>query len=505
MARQIGTTAISDGDSSPQNLRHKAAHGALVIGLAQVLKIVIQFASVVVLARLLTPDDFGVFAMATPVFGFAMLFQDLGLTQATIQRPQITQAQLTALFWVNFGVSLLLAFLLVAVAPLIGWFYGDARAGAISATFGLMMVANGLGAQHTALMNRHMRFGALAAIDAAGAAAGFFTSWIVALNYPSYWALAAGSFAIAVVPAAGAWLLAGWRPGPPRRPKDMKDIFGFGANVTSFNLMNFFGRNSDNVMIGKAWGDHALGLYDRAYKLLLLPLQQVNAPLGRVMLPILARLSGEPDRYANAYLRTLDQLLILVMPGVAFMIIAAPELVRVLLGPEWSQASVIFQALGVAALAQPLNWTAGWLLVSQGRSRHYMIMGAWSALSCIAAFAIGLPWGPVGVAIAYALSDIVRTPWLWWFVLKEGPVPAKRFLAHVGPHAAASLAALLASYAAGMLTTQLWPSLAITLMAAYGAFLMIILAFPSGRRAILESFELLLATVRRIHRPQSST
>lgn len=463
----------------------------MAIGASQALKLLVQFLSVILLARLLSPAEFGVFAMATPIFGLAMMFQDLGLSQATIQRPDLTEEQLNTLFWINVGVSVVAALITLAVSPLIGLFYADPRVGYIVMAFGAMMVANGLGAQPTALLNRHMRFGWLAILDASGAASGLLTSFIVAQFWPNFWALVAGSFAIAAVPAAGAFLLAGWWPGAPRISAGMRSILGFGANITTTNIAHFFARNADNVLIGRVWGEHALGLYDRAYKLLLFPLQQVNAPLGRVMLPVLSRMAAEPVRYRNAYLRTLDQVLLLVMPGVVFLLVGAPALISLLLGPEWTEASKIFQALGVAALFQPLNWTSGWLLLSQGRSREYMYLGLATSLASILAFFAGIRWGAVGVASAYAAVELLQTPLIWWFTLRTGPLDSRNFFRAVVPHGVGVLLALGAAafaYRTGPSSPLL--KLGITLAAAYGAMVVGLALLPQGRRAIYATWSL---------------
>ena len=242
-----------------------------------------------------------------------------------------------------------------------------------------------------------------------------------------------------------------------------------------------------------------LGLYDRAYKLLLMPLQQVNAPLSRVMLPILSRLVAEPDRYRHAYLRTLRQMLLLVLPGVAFMVGTAPTLIPLLLGAPWAGAAPIFQALGLAALIQPITSTTGWLLISQGRTRHYVYGGLFGTVMNIAAFVIGLRWGAIGVATAYAISEYLKAPGIWWLVTREGPIRA-------GPMARASLPHLGAAFLSlgAVVALQVYLSapplvlLATALASAYAITLALLVLTPGGREALQETLGLAQSALNRV-------
>jgi PST family polysaccharide transporter len=269
----------------------------------------------------------------------------------------------------------------------------------------------------------------------------------------------------------------------------MRDLLRFGGGLTGFNIFNFLARNADNIMIGRVWGDVALGLYDRAYKLLLFPLQQVNNPLSRVMVPVLSRLQDEPERYRAAYVKTLQQILLLTQPGVVFLIATADWLIPTLLGEAWRGAVPIFVWLGLAGLLQPVSSTMGWLFISQGRTREFMQWGAFGTATCIAAFAAGLPWGPVGVAAAYALSDILlRWPLLWWYTTRTGPVRQRDLWAAFLPFLGADVAAFGAIYAvrAGYALEPL-PGLALALCAAYGTTLLVLAGLPQGRRLLAET------------------
>ncbi|WP_165225072.1 lipopolysaccharide biosynthesis protein [Affinirhizobium pseudoryzae] len=478
------TPVRSEFDPDQTSYRRSVQAGAIVTGSSQAVVALCQIVSVIVLSRLLSPSDFGIVAMSWPVIGLLSIFQDFGLTQATVQRPGITRQDVNFLFWLNVGISGLVALAIFATAPLAAAFYSEPKIAALLMAMSCLVLIQGLGAQHTALLNRRMRFPALSAMEVAGALGGLGTSVTWALLSPSYWALFGGSLVTVLLPVILAWTLSGWRPGLPRRAEGARALVNFGAGLTGFNLANFVARNADNVLIGRFLGGAQLGLYDRAYKLMLMPLRQATNPLARVMVPTLARLSDEPARYRQAYLTVVPLLLIALVPGIAALIIVAPTFIPFLLGPEWQESALIFSALGFAGLLQPLNNPAGWLFISQGRSRDFMIWGVVTATTSVAAFVIGLPYGVYGVAVCYTISEYLRTPFLWWFIGRKGPVRVRDMLSAAGP-------TLIGAHLAIGGFFWLDPALpgnpiaqaAIAASLTYSVSILIALIFPSGRDA----------------------
>ena len=166
----------------------------------------------------------------------------------------------------------------------------------------------------------------------------------------------------------------------------------FGGHLTGSSLVNFAARNIDNVLIGRYWGPTQLGLYSRAYQLLLLPLEQINAPLDTVAITSLSKLIDSPERYRQAYLRMLEKVVMVTMPGIALMIVISDWLVRVMLGPQWIETGRIFAILGVMGILEPVSFTLGWLMVSQARTKEFMQMVIFNSIVSIIAIIIGLRW-----------------------------------------------------------------------------------------------------------------
>ncbi|QFI69328.1 lipopolysaccharide biosynthesis protein [Sinorhizobium alkalisoli] len=479
-------------DPPEGSLRRSVGRGAVATGLAQAVKVATQILSVIVLSRLLSPEDFGIVAMCAPVLAFIALFQDFGLTQATVQKNAITHDEVNYLFWVNVAVSAALACLMVGVAPLIASFYGEPRVGPLIAAMAAQIVAYGLGAQHLALLNRRMAFGRLALVEVTSAVAGLLAAVSWTLVDRSYWALYAGTLTSAVLPSLCYWVNSHWRPGFPRKVQGIGALLNFGAGITGFNFANFFARNLDNILIGRYWGNAELGLYDRAYKLLLFPLSQIANPLSKVMVPALSRLAGEPHRYRSAYLRVIPLMLVVALPGVATAVATADRLIPFVLGEQWRESADIFRALGFAGLLQPLNNPAGWLFISQGRSGDFMRWGIITAASSAMAFIIGLPYGALGVAVAYATSEYLRTPVLWLYIGRKGPLTAGDMVRAAGPfvlgaHVALAILWLVRPH----LPDQTIVALAGAAILSYAVTVAVALVFPFGRRSLREALDLL--------------
>lgn len=483
------------------DLGGRAARGGAVTVVSQGLKFVIGMAATVVLARLLTPQDYGLIGMVSVIIGLVSLFKDMGLSAATIQRADINYEQVSTLFWVNVTLSGALALLVAAIAPGVAWFYGEPRLRWITTGLALSFIFGGLTVQHEALLRRQMRFAALSAIEITSIVVGMATAIFFARRGFGYWALVFSNWATAFVGAAGVWLACRWRPGWPSRYSGVRSMLSFGGNLTGFSLINYFARNLDNLLIGRVWGAQQLGFYSKAYQLLLLPIDQINTPITAVAVPALSRLDDSPERYRLAYLRLLEKVALLTMPCMAFMIAASDWIVRVVLGPQWMGVSRLFAVLGLVGLIQPICNTAGWLFITQGRAQDMFKWGFIGGAVAIASIVIGLPWGAFGVAASYSLTGLcVTPPLLFWFVGRKGPVRAADFYRAIAPTACATACALVASLAFRRLTEVHNPAAGIvaTFFITAATTLAILIIIPAGKRSLRDLKPLfMMLTVRR--------
>lgn len=466
---------------------------------AQALKFVIMTGSTIVLARLLTPQDYGLIGMVVVITNFVAMFQYLGLSTATVRWAKLEHKQVSTLFWINMGLSTAVMLITLLSAPVAVWFYREPRLIGVTVGYAVSLLFYGLVIQHEALLSRQMRFAVLAVIDVVSLLMGLIAALIAAWYGMGYWALVINQLVMSFTKVVGVWSACGWRPGWPARGTGVRSMLSYGGNITGFNLINYFARNLDNTLIGKYWGPHQLGLYAKAYQMLLLPMDQINAPLAAVAIPALSRLADEPERYRTAYLKILEKLVMVTMPGVAFMIATSQWLVLLLLGPQWGESGRIFMLLGIAAVIQPVTRTCWWLFSTQGRTREMLHAGLIGGLIAIVSIIAGLPWGAVGVAASYAVTDLcLSTPLVFWFVGRRGPVRASDFYLTIAPSACAAVCSLVTLLLVRQRLEPL-PSIArlsIAFIITCAVSLLVFALLPAGRMAMRNFRDVLLLLVK---------
>jgi O-antigen/teichoic acid export membrane protein len=405
------------------DLKGRTISGTFITVAAQVIKFVLNLAFIMVLARLLTPKDFGLYAMVTTIMGFLWVFYDIGLSTATVQRQEINHAQVSNLFWVNFGVGGLVTLIVAASAPAIAWFYREPRLVGITLVLSVTFLLTTSAVQHIALLNRQMRFGAVAIMEIVSVLGSYLTGIGMALSGYGYWALVGANVIQVVVRLVLAWLISRWQPQLPSRNAQTWHLLSFGANITIGNLIHTLARGLDNVLIGRFFGAAAVGLYSRASILLMRPLEQFTLPMNAVLVPALSRVQTEPERYRRTFLRVYEGMALVSFLFTGFLLALARPLTLVVLGAKFEQAVPIFAGFTVAALWIPLTVASTWLFQTQGRGKDWLF--ASSLVSCItvASFVAGLPFGPAGLAIAYSVAGLfIGTPILYYFAGRQGPV-----------------------------------------------------------------------------------
>lgn len=390
-----------------KDLKGHAVRGGSVTLAAQAVQFGLNLVSIMVLARLLTPADFGLVAMVTAITGFVAMFKDAGLSMATVQRGSITHAQVSTLFWINVALSVLLMGVVAALAPAVAAFYGEPALVLVTLAIAGTFLFGGLAVQHTALLKRQMRFTAIAVKDVASMAAGIAVAIVLALLGAGYWALVAMTATTGLIGMAAAWALSGWRPGLPRRGAGVRPMLAFGGFLTGSSFLAYVRRNIDNVLIGAVFGSVALGLYQKAYQILMLPIRQVNSPVTNVVVPTLSRLQSEPERFRRYYSKALLLMTSVGMPVVGLAFVAAGDIVLLVLGDQWLDAVPIFIALSPAAFAGTINVAGGWIFVSTGRSDRQFIISLILTVFYVSAMVAGLPWGVLGVATAFSIAFCV--------------------------------------------------------------------------------------------------
>ena len=397
------------------DLKRQALRGGLAKGVAQATNMILRLGLLIALARILEPADFGLVGMVTAITGVLGLFKEFGLSMATVQRDKITDAQISALFWVNMGVGAVLAIVSVAVSPLVADFYHEPRLSLVMSALGLGFIFSAAGVQQLAVLQRRIRFTAIAFIDVASLLISGAISIFLAVRGSGYWALVAWSVTLPLAATILAWQQSGWIPGRPQRQPGMGPLLRFGGIQTVNGLVIYVAYNLDKILLGRFWGPEVLGVYGRAYQLITIPTDQINGTVGSIAIPVLSRLQNNPERLKRYFLKSYALVLALTIPAAAICALFAEELIFVMFGPKWSDAAPIFRLLAPTILAFALISPTGWFLVAVGMVGRSLWLALAIAPILITGYAIGLRYGATGVAVGFSCAMVLWViPHLFW-------------------------------------------------------------------------------------------
>lgn len=398
-----------------KDLRSRAIRGGAARLIGQGGGLFLRLAMIVALSRLISPEQFGIVAMVTVVTGLCEVFSSAGLSTATIQAPQITRAQLSQMYWINLAVSGGLGLSVMLAGPLMAAFYGEPRLIGVAIVAGLTFVVGGLGVQQSAILQREMRYVTLSIIEVAGLATNATVSVLLALQGAGYWALVYGVLASTVVVTAAMWNATRFVPDLPRRGVHVGALLRMGVTVSLNSFVIYVAYNAEKMLLGRFWGPTALGLYGRAYQLINVPTATINGAVYGIALSALSRLHDDPERFKSYFLKGYALVVSLTVPVTIMCALFAEDIVRIMLGPHWSSAAMIFRLLAPTVFVFGLINPLAPLILARGLQRRSLETAVAIAGILLVAVIIGLPYGPAGVATAYSaammLWAIPHTAW----------------------------------------------------------------------------------------------
>lgn len=402
-------------DHLASNLKIRAMRGASMTLIAQVFSFAVQTVGTIILARILTPDDFGLIAM---VLTMSLLLQNFGLngfTEAVIQQKEINHRQISTLFWIGVALSVFLSVFFIVSIPVIVWFYREPRLKLIIIVISSSIAITGFSIQHLALLKRGMEFRKIAVNDMTAGVMSTIIPIAMAWSGCGYWSLVAKWIISPLFTTIGAWLLCGWRPSPPSRGTGVRRMFRFAMQTYGNFFMSYFRRNLDKILIGRFYGGLALGLYDRAYQLSSMIPSQIVSPLSSVAISAFSKLSGDKVKYRDSYLKLLSLIGFIGVPLSAALTLISNDVIFVLLGPKWHDAVKIFFAFGLSIGVVMIYITHGWLHLSLGTPDRWFKWGIVELFVTLICFMVGLRFGAFGVAIAFSASFYILVgPALWY-------------------------------------------------------------------------------------------
>lgn len=490
----------ADATPTPPRLGVRAAGGALVTMTGQGVRALVQFGGIILLARLLTPHDYGLVAMVTAIIGLAEILRDFGLSAATMQAREVSRAQRDNLFWINAAIGLALAMAVFSGAHALAALYDEPALVGIAQALALTFLLNGLATQHRAQLGRELHFGRMAVGDVGGQVAGLLTAVAAALAGAGFWALVLQQLVQAAVTLLLAVLCGRWLPRGYRRDAPVGRFIGFGGSLAMTQLLGYASRNAGQVLIGVRIGADALGPFNRAFQLLMMPLNQISAPATTVALPVLSRLQGDPARFGAFLLRGQTVLLHAVAGMFAWACAQALPLIVLLLGEQWLAAVRPFRWLALGGMFQVAGYACYWVFLAKGLAGAQLrcaLVGRSLLVACVVA---GAAWGVEGVAVGYALGLLLLWPLSLLWISRVSDAPALAMLGNGlralgGYGACAALSAAASAWVSG----PLWMQLLVGTSAMAAGFGVLCLAWPAFRRDVASILQIrhLLAEARR--------
>lgn len=477
--------ASSASAERSNGLGRQAIRGAAVTLTGQGAKILIQMVSVMVLARLLSPEDYGLLVMITVIIGVTEIFRDFGLSAAAIQAPTLSRNEQVNLFWVNSALGAILTAVVWIGAPLLAGFYGQPQLIPLTHFMAFIFLLNGIATQYRADLTRRMLFRRLALVEVLSTLVGVLVALALALAGAGVWALVAQQLAQVTLSMVLVMSIARWLPTWYRRETPVKHFLGFGWRLASSQLVNYVGNNMDNLLLGLRVGAAPLGIYNRSYQLIMQPLGQIRGPLNTVAVPVLSRLQNDEERYQDFVTRGQMAIGYTVVAGLAFVAGTAGPLVNLALGDGWSESTNVLRLLAVAGGVTTISNVAYWVYVTKGLMSHLLHYTFISTAIRITCVVIGVQFGLLGVAAAMAVAPMIAWPLSFWWLSRKASIPVRQLVLG-GSRIMAFCAVIMAACMIVEATTTELPDLlraVLGLMAAAVAYLCLMIV-PIYRRDV---------------------
>lgn len=480
------STPIVEGEQAPVT-RRLVLSGVLWKLLRQAVSFGSQLVVVLILARLLTPRDFGLAAMVLAFGGVVALLTDLSFGGALIQRPTLTEADRSTAFWTSLGAGTLFGIVAVLASGLVADFYGEPRVRWLFAAFGLAFWLEALSTTQGALLTRELRFRQNETRIILATLVGAVVSIALAALGAGPWALIGQTLTAAAASTLLLWRVTDWRPRRIYSLASLRDLGGFAGNVFAARALWLVNRNTINLLLGRAAGSAALGIYTAAWSMTLAPLTRIAIPIQSVFFPTFSRLR-DPAQIGEAWMRANRLVAAVTMPGLLGLLVVAPEFVAVVLGPRWHETVPVIRVLAYVGIIQALQAFNAAILSTVDRTGTLLRAGVIVTAATITAYAIGVRYGLVAVAVAYAISNTIVEPWVAWLTMRAIDLSAVAVLRSLAGVTTAALLMAAGVFAAqqGLVLTSLPTAARLALEILIGIALYVPLCFWRAPQVVEE-------------------
>ncbi|MGF1519488.1 MAG: MOP flippase family protein [Nodosilinea sp.] len=410
------------------SLKQKAVKGVVWTAAqnwgTQAVSLVIFF----VLARLLGPADFGLVALANVFLAFMQIFLAEGFAKALIQRQQITQTHLDTVFWLNFGVSILLCGATLLGAPWIAGLFESPELAPVLRWFSVLFLITSFSTVQQAVLEREFEFRAMAIRSLIAICLSGLVGVGMALAGLGVWSLVGQQLTYELVAAIVLWRLSDWRPGLAVGLKPLRELWNFGAMTFGFNAITFVHTRADDLLIGYFLDATALGYYSLAYRILTIMTYLLVNTSNQVALPTFSRLQDDLEQFRRAYYRVVQLTSLVAFPTFVGVALLAEPLILVIFGDQWLPTVPVLQLLSLAGIIRSITFFKSSVLLALDKPHWRLAYGAFDMVLNVVAFAIAVRWGIVAVAFAYFMRAYLVFPIGQWLVARLIHLPWLTYL-----------------------------------------------------------------------------
>ena len=366
---------------------------------------IFQFIVIIILARLLLPEDFGIIGMAVIFTGLVQTINELGLSAAIIQRKNITENHLSTSFWISLGLGIILCITTVTISPYIADFFNNQLVGPVVSVLSIGFILGAGGVVHKSLLLKNIDFKRIATAEIIASVTSGAVSVILALLGFGVWSLVFGTVLGNFARMLLLWVVCTWRPSVIFDLTSFKELFTFGVHVMGSGFLNYFDSNADYLLIGKFLNATALGYYTFAYQLSTFPLMKISSIIASVTFPAFSIIQDDNDMLRDAYLKVTKYISIVTFPMLSGLIVVTPDFIPIVFGEKWVPMIIPLQILCVAGALKSVATTVGSILLSKGRSDIQFKWNIFTAIVLPIAILIGIKYGITGVAMAITIMS----------------------------------------------------------------------------------------------------
>ncbi|MGN4958201.1 lipopolysaccharide biosynthesis protein [Aeromonas sp. 23P] len=387
------------------------------VGLSQSIKVITQVASLLILTKYISVNEYGIMAIATAITNFALVIRDIGISSAIIQKKNINEELNNTLFVVSLSVGIGCFIFVSLLSPIISYVYEVKEIIYVLIALALSFPIASITCVQQALLERESKFELVAKIEVFSYVSSFFIALILAVNNVGVYSLVAQVVSISLISSILLIFISPWKPSISFSYSHFKEVVSFTGNVTAFNIVNYISRNFDNLIVGKCFSPTTLGEYSLAYRLMLFPLQSLSVIFTRTLFPKMSRSQGDINECQRLFFDVVFIISAITAPMMMGLFILKDEVVYYFFGESWMAVSPLLTWLAPIGYLQSVVTTTGVAFMALGYARKMRQMGIVGALLFLTSFLIGANFSVSTFVMCYFIANVINFVFVFYFLL----------------------------------------------------------------------------------------